>query len=212
MRRKFCGCGQRSDLLPAALDLIRYHFHYAETLLGEETLPADRRRPGGGPLGGAVAKGRPDRLVPFTYEVLDLQETGEVDLEEFTALFRPVGSVALFLRRGEQVFCESLEENFLKLLQGCDGRSSPREIFAGSIPRQEGGNRRFRRKRGVAYAGGRGWPWNQRLQPKFGDLFATPRKAACPMDLLASTNRWSASPPLPTRSFATTSGSSASFT
>ncbi len=128
----------RADLLPAASDLLRYHYHYAETLLGEETVPpgeALTRRD----LWDTPWRLAPQtRLVPFTYEVLDLQETGDVDLEELAAMFRPVGSVALFLRRGEQVFCESLEETFLRLLQGSDGQRTPREIFAGSVSRREG--------------------------------------------------------------------------
>ncbi len=129
-------CG-KADLSPVALDLIRFHFHYAETLLGEEPVPPKALHRGNRweipwRLNPRV------KLVPFAYEVLDLQETEDIDLEEFAALFRPVGSVALFLRRGNQVFCESLEENFLKLLQGCNGEKSPADIFAGSIARREG--------------------------------------------------------------------------
>jgi hypothetical protein len=62
----------------------------------------------------------------------------EPDLESFTALFRPVGSVALFVRRGAEVVCESLQEDFLKLLEGSDGTRSPQEIFAGSLSRTLG--------------------------------------------------------------------------
>jgi len=130
---------ERPDLLPAALDLLRYHFHYAETLLGPETLPSPPEElrnldPWRTPLrlAGGV------RLVHFSYEILDLLEMEDPDLEEVALLFRPVGSVAVFLRRGEQVLCESLEEDFLKLLSGCDGHRSPEEIFAGTVIRAEG--------------------------------------------------------------------------
>jgi hypothetical protein len=63
---------------------------------------------------------------------------GEVELEQIAAMFRPVGSVAVFLRRGGQVLCESLEEDFLKLLEGCTGEKSAEKIFAGSVMRAEG--------------------------------------------------------------------------
>lgn len=130
---------QRTDLLPAALDLMRFHFHYAETLLGEETLPArPGRLPKTDPWETPWRTGPAVHLVSFSYEVLELQEMEEADLETFTAMFRPVGSTAIFLRRGDQVFCESLEEDFRKLLQGSDGKHSPREIFGGSISREEG--------------------------------------------------------------------------
>jgi radical SAM superfamily enzyme YgiQ (UPF0313 family) len=130
---------KRSDLLPVAQDVLRYHYHYAETLLGVETLPVapDSLRgvdPWQSPL--RVAEGV--RLVPFAYEILDLLEMDDADLEQIAALFRPVGSVAVFLRRGGQVLCESLEEDFIKLLKGCDGKQSAEKIFAGSVVRSEG--------------------------------------------------------------------------
>ncbi|MEJ2201475.1 MAG: radical SAM protein [Desulfuromonadaceae bacterium] len=130
---------QLLELLPAVLDLLRYHYHYAETLLGPEALPMsssirDEIDPWKAPL--RIAEGV--RLVPFAYEILDLIEMGEVDFEQLMTLFRPVGSVAIFFRRGEQVFCESLEEDFLTLLRGCTGDVCAADIFAGSIAAAEG--------------------------------------------------------------------------
>jgi radical SAM superfamily enzyme YgiQ (UPF0313 family) len=128
---------ERNDLLQPALDLLRYHFHYAETLLGPETPPAEEAPP-------EEAWTQPwclaphAQLVPFAYEVINLLEMGEFDLEEFAELFRPVGSVALFLRRGEEVICESLEEDALNLLRHSDGHRTPEAIFAGSVPREAG--------------------------------------------------------------------------
>lgn len=130
---------RREALLPAALDLLRYHFHYAETLLGAETLPAPPEIIAGlNPWTTRWRTAPTVRLVRFAYEILDLLEMAEPDLERFAALFRPVGSVALFVRRGAEVVCESLQEDFLKLLEGSDGSRSPREIFAGSLSRTQG--------------------------------------------------------------------------
>jgi len=130
---------QREKLLPAALDLLRYHFHYAETLLGVETEPAPAETLRGRDLWTTRWRmASTFRLVRFAYEVIDLLEMGEPDLEQFTELFRPVGSVALFVRRGAEVVCESLQEDFLKLLEGSDGSRSPQEIFAGSLSRAQG--------------------------------------------------------------------------
>ncbi len=130
----------KTALLPAALDLIRYHFNYAETLLGGETLPPPEGPKGPDPWQSPLRPSPQVRLVDFAYEIVDLleMEEGGVDLEAFAGLFRPVGSTALFLRRGAQVVCESLEEGFLRLLRGCDGIRTPREIFAGSLSRAEG--------------------------------------------------------------------------
>lgn len=129
---------ERPDLVPAALDLIRYHFHHAETVLGPEILPRiPTGMPPGDPWNSAWLLAEGARLVPFNYEIVDLLEMEGADLEEFAALFRPLGSVALFVRHGGEVVCESLQEDFLRLLQGCDGERTPAAIFGGSIDRRE---------------------------------------------------------------------------
>jgi hypothetical protein len=130
---------QRLDLWPAALDLIRYHYHHAEALLGPETLPAvPTPEPGETFWKTSWRRAHGVRLVPFNYEIVDLLEMEGADLEEFTQLFRPVGSTALFLRRNNEVICESLQEDFYRLLQGCNGKRTPEDIFAGGIDRREG--------------------------------------------------------------------------
>jgi hypothetical protein len=129
----------RQDLVPAAHDVLRYHYHYAEALLGAETPPAPAKVLRGVDFWKTCWRPAPTlRIVPFTYEILDLVEMEEDDLEQFASLFRPVGSMVIFLRRDNQVLAETLEEDFYRLLSGCDGRRTPEEIFAGSIRRQEG--------------------------------------------------------------------------
>ena len=129
----------KGHLVSIFLDLLCYHFNYAETLLSEELLPI--------PVEALLEKDAWEtpwqrsnkfRLVPFAYEILDLLEMEGMYLEEMTNLFRPVGSVALFMRRENQVFCESLSEEMLQLLKHSDGKSSPKEIFAGSLPEATG--------------------------------------------------------------------------
>jgi len=130
--------GRHPELLPAALDLLRYHFHYAETHLGEEVMPPDQplQDQDAWQTRGVLAPGV--RLVPFHYEIVDLLEVEGADLGAIGELLRPVGSVALFVRRQNEVWCESLEEDFLRLLQNCTGAQNPAEIFAGSIAPREG--------------------------------------------------------------------------
>jgi hypothetical protein len=76
--------------------------------------------------------------VPFVYEILDLLEMEGVQLEEISDLFRPIGSVALFMRRGNEVICESLSEEMLHLLKQSNGSLSPKDIFAGSLSQATG--------------------------------------------------------------------------
>ncbi len=129
----------RQKLLPAARDLLRYHFQYAETLLGIEALPpAPEALEGLDPWSVPLALAPGVSLVPFSYEILDLLEMGEAELEQLAEMFRPVGSVAVFFRRGEEVMCESLEEDFLTLLRGCEQQRSACESYGGSVPRRAG--------------------------------------------------------------------------
>jgi radical SAM superfamily enzyme YgiQ (UPF0313 family) len=136
--RELQNTGQ-GHLVSVFLDLLCYHFHYAETLLGEELLPPSDNSLLERDLWETPWKSSNKcRLVPFAYEILDLLEMEEMQLEEFAGLFRPVGSVALFMRRDNEVFCESLSEEMLRLLKLSNGKLSPKEIFAGSLSRETG--------------------------------------------------------------------------
>lgn len=129
----------QGHLVSVFLDLLCYHFHYAETLLGEELLPpGDDSQPRTNLWETPWQRSEKCRLVPFAYEILNLLEMEELHLAEIASLFRPVGSVALFMRRGNEVFCESLGEEMLRLLKHSNGSLSPREIFAGSLPQATG--------------------------------------------------------------------------
>lgn len=128
----------KERLVTAVLDLLCYHYHYAETLLGEELGPS-LERPAEEDLWGTLWQRVTQlRMVPFAYEILDLLEMEELELEEFTDLFRPVGSTALFVRREGEVICESLGEDLLRLLRESNGQRSPAQIFAGSVAEATG--------------------------------------------------------------------------
>jgi tRNA A37 methylthiotransferase MiaB len=129
----------KQHLVSIFLDLLCYHFNYAETLLGEELVPmSEASLAQENAWESPWQRSHKFRLVPFAYEILDLLEMEGMHLEEMTTLFRPVGSVALFMRRQNQVFCESLGEEMLQLLKRSDGSLSPREIFAGSVSQATG--------------------------------------------------------------------------
>lgn len=130
----------RIDLLPAGLDLIRFHFHHAETALGEETLPldSDEELSEDELWNTAWHLNSGVRLVPFHYEIVDLLEMEGADLESCATLLRPVGSTAIFLRRAGEVIFESLDDDLNRLLNGCRGERTPEQIFSGSISPTEG--------------------------------------------------------------------------
>ncbi|MFO7983877.1 MAG: radical SAM protein [Desulfuromonadales bacterium] len=126
---------QDEGLHALVLDLVHYHYNYAEALLGPEVLPSEPEEVRHLPLLDTRWRRHPDlRLVEFTFEINDLLQIGDATLHKILLLLRPVGSTALFLRRGPEVACESLQEDFLSLLQGSDASRTPRQILAGSDP------------------------------------------------------------------------------
>lgn len=129
----------QDHLVSVFLDLLCYHFHYAETLLGEELPPPmDETFLQMDLWETPLLRSDKCRLVPFAYEILNLLEMEEMQLDELASLFRPVGSVALFMRRDNEVFCESLSDEMLRLLKHSNGNISPKDIFAGSLSRATG--------------------------------------------------------------------------
>lgn len=108
-------------LQPLVTDLLNYHYHYAETLLGGE-LPTPKQV-------SITHKDwhrrwkRADRLqlVDFHYDLDELLENGGLPLDVIARTLQPEASTALFLRRGSDILCESLQKPFIKLLRKSDG-------------------------------------------------------------------------------------------
>jgi Radical SAM superfamily/B12 binding domain len=126
-------------LLPAALDLVDFHYHYAAALLSSQPdLPTDRELEQADLLAEGFTRAPGARLARFSYEVFDILEAGDIDLREFVACFEPAGSCAVIYPRGEDVFTESLIEPYFDLLERMDGRSPAGAIAASlDIPPEE---------------------------------------------------------------------------
>ena len=125
------------NLLPLALDLIRFHTCWADTLLGAETLPRTDLRMEDGEEGENDAwLNRPWRLASsvrvemFHYDVEELSMAQDIDLVEFVELSPPCASTGLFIRRADEVFCESIDEIFAALLMQSCGKQTPAQILA----------------------------------------------------------------------------------
>nr|NIS39766.1 hypothetical protein [Desulfuromonadales bacterium] len=74
------------------------------------------------------------RLVDFSFEINDLLQIGAAPLHDILAMLRPSASTALFLRRGPEVACESLQSGFLLLLRRSNGCCPPRQILPDCRP------------------------------------------------------------------------------
>lgn len=123
---------QVENLIPIALDLIRFHTHWADTLLGCETLPCQSplTEEKMSLLERCWCLSPSLRIESFYYDVEEIGMLGDVDLVEFVVLADQSGSTGLFLRRGEEVYCESIDDVFATLLVQSDGKTTPAQIFA----------------------------------------------------------------------------------
>lgn len=130
LRERFVAAGQRK-LLKMVHDIVDYHFHYAESVLGPETLPAESDTP------PARLKTSPGvRLLELRTDILGALEAEEIDLSRWRKLVESVASPALIYRRGGEVFSELLSDNFHRLLQKAEAGATIKELTAG-IPRDE---------------------------------------------------------------------------
>lgn len=121
--------GKHARLLPAALDLVDYHYHYAAALLAPAPeLPTDRSLASMNMLDQRLHLSPSARLARFSYEIADLLEAGDVDLREICACFSPCESWAVIYPRGGEVFTESLMESYFLLLEGLDGKDKAGDV------------------------------------------------------------------------------------
>lgn len=70
-------------------------------------------------------------LADFTYELVDLDEAEGLPLTDFASQFKPVGSCGIFYHRDGELYRESLDPDFAKLLKACRTGGSPQEILRG---------------------------------------------------------------------------------
>lgn len=131
---KQAGCAHLGELLR---DLLVYHYHYAETLLGPELPPAETINIRASAWRQCWVTAEHLRLIDFAYELNELLAMGGAGLKQMYKTLSPDGSTGIFLRRGQEVICETLQEDFARLLKESDGSKSPAAILP-HCSREEG--------------------------------------------------------------------------
>lgn len=123
---------KQKSLLPLAIDLVVYNYHYAAALMAVPPTPPSERE-----LARLDIPALPlrladsARLATFGYEILEILETGVPYLREFAAGFSRCGSNAVIYPRGGEVFTESLIKPYFRLLERLDGTIPAGKIAAG---------------------------------------------------------------------------------
>lgn len=122
---------KQHKLLPAALDCVTYHYHYGVALMAVPPQPpTDQELNSLNLLELPLQRAASVSLATFTYEILDILESGEPDLAWITKQLPRCGSwAAIYPARGE-VCTESLIEPYYRLLEGLDGKRSAGQVAA----------------------------------------------------------------------------------
>jgi len=116
-------------LLAAALDFVEYHHHYAVTLLAVPPRVLSRRELARIDLLSQPLIVAPStRLAVFSYEILELLEVGEPDLQYLCSRLQPTGSFAAIYPRSGEVATEALAGPYFQLLERLDGTLAARRI------------------------------------------------------------------------------------
>jgi len=130
---------KKKSLIPLALDLVTYNYHYAAALMAVPPAPLTE-----GELASLDILTIPlrladsARLATFSYEILEILETGVPGLREFAAGFSRCGSMAVIYPRGGEVFTESLIKPYFRLLERLDGMTPAFRLAASlRIPADE---------------------------------------------------------------------------
>ncbi|NVN98141.1 MAG: radical SAM protein [Geobacteraceae bacterium] len=115
--------------LPAALDMITFNYHYAAALMAAPPLlPTEKGLAGVNLCGLPLTLASSARLATFSYEILELLDSGVADLREISSIFSPTGSYAVIYPKNGEVLTESLNEAFYRLLEKLDGTTRAGEI------------------------------------------------------------------------------------
>ena len=128
---KFFTERKAKKLLPLALDLITYNYHYAAALLAPAPpLPTRRQLERLEPAKLKLRLAPSARLATFNYEILELLELESGDLRGMAAALAKSGSTAIIYPKQGEVMTESLHEAYIGLLQLLDGSRTAGEIAA----------------------------------------------------------------------------------
>lgn len=112
-------------LIPAAIDMITYNFHYAAALMASPPpRPSPRELQQLNIETDCPEISPSTRLARFSYEILDILESGIADLRLISSTFPRKSSAAIIYPGTGDVLTESLPEQYLSLLENLDGKTA----------------------------------------------------------------------------------------
>jgi radical SAM superfamily enzyme YgiQ (UPF0313 family) len=115
-------------LLPVAMDLIIYNYHYAAALMAVPPEIPDVMSPDPSDLCLSLAGSA--GLATFNYEILELLEAGHADLKALAASLSPDGSYAVIYPKDGEILTESIDLPYYRLMEKLDARKTAGKIAA----------------------------------------------------------------------------------
>jgi radical SAM superfamily enzyme YgiQ (UPF0313 family) len=116
-------------LLAAALDFVKYHHYYAMSLLAVPPKALSQRQlKRVDVLNQPLVLSATTRLAVFSYEILDLLDSGEPDLSYISSRLPASGSFAVIYPCSGEVATESIAEPYFRMLENLDGKGPARVI------------------------------------------------------------------------------------
>jgi hypothetical protein len=109
--------------LPAVLDLVDYHYHYAAALMTAPPPPTKQKQSARQLLQAALRLTASTRLATFHYEILEILDAGAADVRGFSDGLQQSGSWAVIYPTAEGVCTESVSEAYFRLLENLDGET-----------------------------------------------------------------------------------------
>lgn len=113
--------GRLKRFLPALLDLVDYHYHYAAALMTPPSPLVRGKQAARQLLQTALRLAGSARLAAFHYEILDVLDTGAADVRSLCDDLQQSGSWAIIYPGAEGVCTESVSEAYFRLLEQLDG-------------------------------------------------------------------------------------------
>lgn len=107
--------------LPAVLDLVEYHYHYAAALLTPPHAPPGRIPVAKKLLQLPLRLAPAARLAAFHYEIMEILDAGAADVRGFSDCLQRSGSWAIIYPTADGVCTESVSESYFRLLEQLDG-------------------------------------------------------------------------------------------
>ena len=118
--------------LPAVLDLVDYHYHYAAALMTPPPqIPSKKALAKVQCMDIALRVAPSTRLARFSYDILEILDAGVPDVRGFTDSLEPCGSWAVIYPTTGGVRTELLDDSLCRLLEQLDGKRTVSSIIAG---------------------------------------------------------------------------------